>query len=98
MISSVLNFVQTKTKYITEKKLTEKFNCDDTIISAQDKKNSAPKNYLKWMPMAVSIISDVSRIFQNDKSLLTFNLLNFLNGLVQLPFWNCPLSFMGKSR
>ena len=26
------------------------------------------------------------------------NLLNFLNGIIHLQFWNCPLSFLGISR
>ena len=28
---------------------------------------------------------------------LTFTLLKFLNGLIHIPFWCCPLSINGKS-
>ena len=38
-------------------------------------------------------VSD-SDMLTNNNQMLIFNLLNFSNGIIHLPFWNCLLSFL----
>jgi hypothetical protein len=70
--------------------------------------NKKLRPYIAWSDVSASLFlslldiliiwASIFWIVHLFPRLFTLTLLNFLNGLVELPFWNCPLSILGISR